>query len=108
MRRVLFDENLPRLLRRDLPGLHIRTVSEAGWAGAKNGRLLRLAEAEFDVFLTADRNLPHQQTLATLSLGIVVLAAGSIKLHDLRAIAPGILAAIVAVQPGQVLYVGPG
>lgn len=108
MRRVLFDENLPRLLRRDLPGLDIRTVAEAGWAGAKNGRLLRLAEAEFDVFLTADRNLPHQQTLVTLSLGIVVLAAGSIKLRDLRVIAPGISAAVVAVQPGQVLYVGPG
>ncbi len=107
MKRVLFDEHLPRLLKRDLPGLDVRTVAEAGWAGTKNGRLLQLAEAEFDVFLTADRNLPHQQMLSGLALGVVVLAAGSTKLNDLRVLAPSILEAIIAVQPGQVLYVPP-
>lgn len=107
MKRVLFDEHLPRLLKRDLPGVEVRTVAEAGWAGTKNGRLLRLAETEFDVFLTADRNLPHQQMLSALALGVVVLAAGSTKLEDLRVLAPRIVEAIVAVQPGQVLYVLP-
>lgn len=107
MKRVLLDENLPRLLKRDLVEFHVRTVADAGWGGTKNGRLLRLAEGEFDVFLTADRNLPHQQTLATLDLGIVVLSAGSTKLDALRAIASLIGQAIADVTPGQVLYVPP-
>ena len=33
-----------------------------GWASKRNGELLALAAAEFDVFLTADRNLSYQQT----------------------------------------------
>jgi len=35
-----------------------------GWAGIKNGELLRLASASFDVFLTVDRNIEHQQDVA--------------------------------------------
>lgn len=63
MKRVLFDENLPRLLAREFADFEVRTVPEVGWAGIKNGKLLRLAEAEFDVFLTADKNLSYQQPL---------------------------------------------
>ena len=107
MKRVLLDENLPRLLKRDLAEFSVRTVADAGWGGTKNGRLLRLAQEEFDVFLTADRNLPHQQTLAALDLGFVVLSAGSTKLEDLRAITPLIRKAVADVQAGQVLYVPP-
>lgn len=54
MKRVLLDENLPRLLKRELPGFEVHTVAEMGWAGVKNGKLLRLAEAEFDILVTAD------------------------------------------------------
>ena len=107
MKRVLLDENLPHLLKRELSEFDVSTVSDAGWAGTKNGRLLRLAEGTFDVFLTADRNLPHQQTLGALDLGFVVLAAGSTKLSDLREIAPLIRTAITEVQPGRVVYVPP-
>lgn len=107
MRRVLFDEDVPRPLRRDLPWFEIQTVVEARWSGIKNGELLRRAEAAFDVFLTADRNLQHQQNTAKLNLGIVVLAAGSTKLDDLRAYASEISAALEGVQPGQVLQVPP-
>jgi hypothetical protein len=57
VRRVLLDENLPRGLKRELSGFEVRTVAETGWAGIKNGKLLRLAEAEFDVLVTADQNL---------------------------------------------------
>jgi hypothetical protein len=107
VRRVLLDENLPRLLKNELFGFDVQTVGEAGWAGTRNGELLRLAEAEFDVFLTADRNLPHQQTLSTVVLGVIVLVAGSTKLEDLRPLASGIREAATAVKPGQLLFVPP-
>lgn len=105
MRRVLFDEDVPRPLRRDLFGFEIQTVIEAGWAGVKNGELLRRADGAFDVFLTADRNLIHQQNLTGIRLGIVVLALGSTKVNDLRLAIARIAAALESVQPGQVLII---
>ena len=55
MRRVLFDEDMPRQLRRDLPEFSIRTVQEEGWSALKNGELLRRASEKFDVLVTADQ-----------------------------------------------------
>jgi len=46
-----------------------------GWASKKNGELLALAEPEFDVFLTADRNLSFQQAINRLDIAVVVLVA---------------------------------
>jgi len=105
VKRVLLDEDVPRKLRRELPGFVVQTVVEAGWSGIKNGELLRRAEADFDVFVTADRNLPFQQNVSRLALGVVVLAAGSTKFEDLLPFAPELRAAVDSVQAGQVLYV---
>ena len=60
--RVLLDECVPRALRDDIRGHEVQTVAEAGWAGVKNGELLRLAAAAFDVLITVDRNLEYQQS----------------------------------------------
>jgi hypothetical protein len=43
--------------------LSVRTVADMGWSGIKSGQLLTLAESEFDVFVTVDRNLSFQQHL---------------------------------------------
>jgi uncharacterized protein DUF5615 len=106
VRRVLLDENLPRLLKRELPGFEVRTVAEVGWAGIKNGALLRLAETEFDVFVTADKSISFQQSLAAFQLGFVVLRAYTTKLEDLLPLVPATLGALASVKTGQVLYVG--
>ena len=58
--RVLLDECLPRRLKRELVGHDARTAPEMGWASKRNGELLALAAAAFDVFLTADRNLSYK------------------------------------------------
>jgi hypothetical protein len=62
--RLLLDESVPKRLRRSLADHSVRTVVEAGWSGVKNGKLLALAAAEFDAFITVDKNLPFQQNLA--------------------------------------------
>jgi hypothetical protein len=72
---VLLDECFPRALRRDLPGHDVRTIAEMGWAGVKNGELLRLAAKDFDLLLTVDRNLEYQQNFAGVSLAVVVADA---------------------------------
>ncbi len=75
--RILLDESAPRQLKRLLAGHDVETVPERGWASKRNGELLGLAAAEgFDVFVTPDGNLPHQQELARFNIAVVVLAAG--------------------------------
>ena len=55
---VLLDEQLPRHLAREIGGHNVSTVQQRGWAGLKNGELLRVAaDAGFEVLVTADRNL---------------------------------------------------
>lgn len=61
--KVLLDECLPKKLKAEVNADFVATVPEVGWASIQNGALLRLAEQEFDVFLTNDQNLEHQQNL---------------------------------------------
>lgn len=68
--RVLLDECLPRRLNRDLVGHDARTAPEMGWASKRNSELLRLAEREFDAFLTVDRKLQYQQKLSAFKIAV--------------------------------------
>jgi predicted nuclease of predicted toxin-antitoxin system len=106
-RRVLLDECVPGRLKRELPGFAVRTVREHGWASKLDGRLLQDAGAEFDVFVTVDRNLVHQQNLSGIRLAIIVLLAYSNNIRVLRLLVPELLDALSTIQPGQVLHIGP-
>ncbi len=104
--RVLLDEQLPRHLAREIAGHDISTVQQRGWAGLKNGELLRVAaDAHFDVLVTADRNLQFQQNLSQSRLGIILLVAPSNALEDLRPLVPNLLTAILKSRPGHLLRV---
>jgi hypothetical protein len=85
---ILLDESLPRRPSRALVGHSVSTVVEAGWSGVKNGKLLTLAAARFDVFITADQNLQYQQNIATLPLAFIVLAAHDNRLPTLLPLVP--------------------
>ena len=83
--RVLLDEMLPRKLKRLLPeAAEVVTVQERGWDSMTNGELLTLAEKEFDILLTTDQGIPHQQDLSQFDLEVVVLSARSNRLADLE------------------------
>lgn len=105
MIRVLFDENLPRLLRRKLPEFEIRTVQEEGWGAFKNGELLRRAEGRFDVLLTADRRMQYQQKLTAFGIGVVVIVTPRLQLQVLASALDPLRHAIRSVSFGEVLHV---
>lgn len=105
MRRILFDENLPRQLRRDLSEFTIRTVQEEGWGAYQNGELLRRAEAAFDVLLTADRRMQYQQNLASFSIGVVVIITPRLRLQELRSVLDPMRAAIESVRAGEIVRI---
>jgi predicted nuclease of predicted toxin-antitoxin system len=104
--RVLLDEQLPRHLARELRGHDVSTVQQKGWAGLKNGELLRMAaDAGFEVFVTADRNLEFQQNLSQTALGVILLVAPSNVLENLLPLVPGLLTAIPKSRSGRILRV---
>jgi predicted nuclease of predicted toxin-antitoxin system len=104
--RVLLDECLPRRLKAHLVGHQVITVPEAGWAGKKNGELLRAASGIVDALITIDSNLAYQQHLGDLPFAVVVISARSNRLQELLPLVPLILGALSAAQTGQVIRVG--
>jgi hypothetical protein len=103
--RVLLDESVPRQLAGRLVGHEVTTVTREGWAGLRNGDLLRRASGTFDVLVTGDQGLEYQQNLSSVRLGIVVVAAANNRVETFLVLAPRILEAIEAVQPGAVVTV---
>jgi hypothetical protein len=97
--RILLDEDIPRHLGKLLTGHAVSTVPKCGWAGIKNGKLLALAGAAFDVFLTADHNIEFQQNLAALPLSILVVVAGSTRMEHLAPLIPDILRTLNHLTP---------
>ncbi|MGH9612599.1 MAG: DUF5615 family PIN-like protein [Bryobacteraceae bacterium] len=81
--RILIDECLPRALKKHLRGHDCRTVQEMGWPGKKNGELLSLAGQEFEVLVTIDQGIEHQQPFSTRDIALVVLDAPSNQIEDL-------------------------
>ena len=107
--RVLLDENLPRRLAGRLgEDVDAATVAEAGWRGKKNGELLRLAEKEFDVLVTTDKGIQHQQNVPRFDLAVVVLRARSNALEDLEPLMDDLRAALASSTPGTVVRVPEG
>lgn len=101
--RILLDECLPKRLKRDLVGHVARTVPEMGWAGKGNGDLLALADGQFEVFLTVDRNLSFQQAIGRFKIAVVVMVAKGNKHADLQPLIAHVLSALGAAKPGQVV-----
>jgi hypothetical protein len=104
--RVLLDECLPRGLKKHLPGHDVRTVPEAGWAGTKNGALLRAATGQIDVFITIDSNLAYQQHLDALPFAVIILVARTNRLSDLLPLVSDIRAALDSAVSGRIVRVG--
>jgi len=105
--RVLLDESVPRQLAPELRGYDVQTVVQAGWTGVQNGELLRRgAAAGFEVLVTMDRNLEHQQNIVRSGLGVLVVVARDNRVETLLQLAESIRTGLSQVRPGMVLHVG--
>ena len=106
--KVLLDECVPQKLRRELAEQEVLTVTERGWSGIKNGKLLELAEPEFDVFFTVDQNLKYQQNLKAFNIGIILLVARNNRLKTLLPLMPEARKALEHIKAGDFIRVGGG
>ena len=107
--RILIDECLPSELSGTLTamGHECQTVRRAGFGSKKNGELLTIAEGRWEVLLTSDRNIKYQQNMNGRNVSIVILRAKSNRMTDLLPLMPACGQALLAVEPGQVVDVGP-
>lgn len=104
--RILLDECVPRPLRRELSAHQVRTVTEMGWAGKRNGELLKLIIGyPFDVFLTVDQNLRYQQNLRKAGIAVIVLVALTNRLDDLTPLMPSVRKKLDTIQRGEYVEV---
>jgi|GEM_PF-2651223 predicted nuclease of predicted toxin-antitoxin system len=71
--KILIDECLPAGPKGTLTALGhaCQTVRKAGFGSKKNGELLTLAEGQWDVLLTNDRNLKYRQNMTGRSVSIL-------------------------------------
>lgn len=101
---VLFDQSTPVPLRPCLKGHIVETAWQRGWDKLKNGDLLRAAEqAGFEVLVTPDKNIQHQQNLPKYKIAVVVL--GNPQWPALRNHVDRVVAAVNAATPGSYLEV---
>ncbi len=105
MIRILLDECLPKKLKYRIEELDdafkVETAPELGWASFTNGELLSVAEKEFDLFITSDKNLSFQQTITTSLIQVVLLKARTNTYEDLLPLVEKLLPVIKAHQPGK-------
>lgn len=102
---VLFDHGTPRGLAKYLTGHTVTLALERGWDRLSNGRLLAAAEeGGFDVLVTPDKNMVHQQNLTGRKIAIVVL--GQQQWPKLRPYVSRVAEAVDAATPGSYREVG--
>jgi predicted nuclease of predicted toxin-antitoxin system len=104
--RIILDECLPRRLIRDLHPHAATTVPREGWAGITNGVLLKRIIPSFDIFITMDSNLVHQQNLEGIDLCVITLHAVNSRYETLQPLVPDILRAIGDAQPSVIIHIG--
>ena len=98
--KILLDHGTPRPLRRELPGHSVDTAADRGWERLSNGDLIDSAEQDdYEVLITTDQNMRHQQNLAGRRLAIVVLLSGAWPYTESRI--EDIRAAVADAQPGE-------
>lgn len=103
--KILLDESLPKPLLKEFSGYHVSTVVGKGWSGKKNGELLRLAQEEFDIFLTADQNLQYQQNIQGYKIAVIVLVVKANRLEYLKPLIPKVSRIITAIKAGEIVRI---
>jgi hypothetical protein len=97
--KILLDECVPWPMHRILVGHECTTAQKRGWGGITNGELLKLAEADFDLFITSDQNIRYQQNLTGRKIRILELSSN--KLRDINAAAELIRNTIASMKPSD-------
>lgn len=108
--RLILDEDLPRLLVAHFAtdGHEVVHVEELGWKGIRNSELLRRISGDYDVLITGDTNMRHQQQLARFDVAVIVLHPRLKVIDQLVHLVPAALSAIPTAPRGQATMIRSG
>jgi hypothetical protein len=105
--RVLLDAQIDKKFKKSIAGHRVWTARDQSLHKFLDGALLDAVEQRgFDVLVTMDKSLQHQNRVAGRSFGIVLLRAQSNRLADLLPLVPDLLTALAHVQPGEIIEIG--
>lgn len=81
------------------------TVTDAGLSSYTNGQLLRRISGDFDVLITIDKSIQHQQNLAAYDIGLVLLRVPINDIADVEPVLPRLFARWSEIKPRTLLIV---
>jgi hypothetical protein len=90
---------MPKRFRRLLAGHEVRTAFEAGLADVQNGLLLAIAAVDFELVITLDQRLVHQQNLKELPIAVLVLVVPNNSWEVVRQFGPLTLQVVPNIPP---------
>ena len=95
----MLDECVTKRLKKYLEEFKVFTVRELGLSGIKNGKLMAYCvENKFDILLTIDKNLMHQQNLDKYTVTIVVFNCFTSKIEELITFLPSFKSQVDTLQ----------
>lgn len=97
--RILLDECVPWPIHKLLIGHESQPVQRYGWGGIKNGRLLQLAESQFDLFITSDQGIRYQQNMTGRNIAVLQLSTNKLRL--ILAASATLQAEVATMKPGE-------
>jgi predicted nuclease of predicted toxin-antitoxin system len=104
--RILLDNNVHHKFATLLPDHDVTHVQSLGWESLRNGELLRTADdARFEVLITADKQMRHQQNLTNRKISVIVLSSRLLKWKDIEPLAPMVRRALESLLPSQFIVI---
>jgi predicted nuclease of predicted toxin-antitoxin system len=107
--RVLLDNDVDQRFGRLLSGHEVIHARNLGWAELLNGELIAASEAaNFNVLITADKNMRYQQNVTGRKIGIMVLNPPFNRWPQVEPLAAQVQGLLdTGIQPGIFTLVNP-
>ncbi len=103
--KILLDHCIDWRLKGSLPKHKVNSAQEMGWEGLKNRKLLSTAATDFDVMITVDQSIKHQQNIDRLPIAVLALIAHSNRLEDVKRLIPMIEACLPNLKKGSLVQI---
>jgi hypothetical protein len=100
LKRILLDENLPRLLRRSLLNSPSARFRKKAGEHSRTASCCAARKVHFDVLLTADRRMQYQQKLHAYGIGVVVIVTPRLQLAVIERASEALRQALLTVAYG--------
>ena len=99
---------VPHDLRHHFGAHKAVTAAYRGWSALTNGALLAAAEREFEILVTLDTNMQHQQHVTRYALAIVVLSTHPATVENLVPLVERVVPELERMDSGRVYVIGGG